>query len=125
MFDETVDGKQKVIDLKKNYGLPTTVEFEEEVEDMTAYTASVEQKGISKGFSQGFSQGLSQGIDRGIDISLIDMIIKKVKKYKSIDQIADELEESVDDIRPKYDAVITNPGKTAEEIYNILRNEGN
>ena len=80
------------------------------------------KENFEDGLAQGISQGLSQGIDRGIDISLIDMIIKKVKKNKSIDQIANELEESVDDIRPKYDAVIANPGKTAEEIYRIMQN---
>ena len=76
-------------------------------------------------FEDGLAQGISQGLEQGLELKLIDNIIKKVKKYKSIDQIADELEESVDDIRLKYNAVIENKGKTAEEIYSILQNVEN
>lgn len=94
LFDETVDGKQKVIDLKKNYGLPTTIEFEEEVEDMTAYTASVEQKGISKGFSQGFNQGISQGIEQGIKSLVVSLRSVGVSREKAIECVSREYKKS-------------------------------
>ena len=53
-------------------------------------------------------------------IKLINQIIKKVNKEKALDVIADELEEDVETIRPIYDVVVANPGKNAEEIYDIL-----
>ena len=53
-------------------------------------------------------------------IKLINQIIKKVNKEKALDVIADELEEDVETISPIYDVVVANPGKNAEEIYDIL-----
>ena len=48
------------------------------------------------------------------------MIIMKTAKRKPIDQIADEMEVDIEFIRPMYDAVIANPGKSAEEIYRLM-----
>ena len=47
---------------------------------------------------------------------MFSMIQKKRAKGKSLVQIADELEEDVEVIRPLYDLVEKYPDKTAEEL---------
>lgn len=42
--------------------------------------------------------------------------IKKAAKGKSLDLIAEELEEDTVSIAPVYDLVIQNPGRTATEL---------
>ena len=49
----------------------------------------------------GFSNGLSNGSEQ----HLLSQIQKKVEKGKSLSVIADELEETVDTIRPLYERV--------------------
>ena len=46
-----------------------------------------------------------EGFQQGRESALLSMIIKKVKKGKSVAEIASELEEEVADIQPLYDAV--------------------
>lgn len=45
------------------------------------------------------------------------------EKNKNLEQIVDELEEPMEEIRPIYDQVKQHPDKTAEEIYNLINNE--
>ena len=54
-------------------------------------------------------------------MTLIKLIAKKVGKNKSLEAIADETEEDVEYIRPLYEAIITNPEKTPEEIYELMK----
>ena len=68
-----------------------------------------------------FEAGMTAGEAAGRTMILIAMIIKKISKNKSLDIIADETEEDVEYIRPLYDAVIAHPGKTPEEIYELLK----
>ena len=51
---------------------------------------------------------------------IISLIIKKVEKNKTLNVIADEVEEEIKIVQPIYDAVMANPGKGADEIYRIL-----
>ena len=51
-------------------------------------------------YNDGVEEGRAEGYRR-----LVTSIIKKLQKNKSLDQIADELEESVKDIQPIYDIV--------------------
>lgn len=46
------------------------------------------------------------GREQGETRKLINQIIKKVQKQKTLEQIADELEEDTETILPLYDAVI-------------------
>ena len=57
------------------------------------------------GVEEGRAEGYSAGIVKGNVERLVNSIIKKLEKNKSIEQIADELEESVEDIQPIYDIV--------------------
>ena len=45
------------------------------------------------------------------------------EKNKNLEQIVDELEEPMEEIKPIYDQVKQHPDKTAEEIYNLINNE--
>lgn len=57
-------------------------------------------------------------------ISKIKLVIKKVKKEKSVALIADELEEEESDIKPVYDAVIMSaPEYNVDDIIKELKGE--
>ena len=51
-------------------------------------------------------QGIEQGIEQGDRLRLLAQIQKKLAKGKSLEQIADELEETVEVIRPLYEQVV-------------------
>ncbi|MBQ7066705.1 MAG: hypothetical protein IJN92_07770 [Lachnospiraceae bacterium] len=53
-----------------------------------------------EGFEDGLTQGLEQGLAQGQELNLISLICKKLKKDKSIEQIAEELEEEISVIEP-------------------------
>ena len=48
---------------------------------------------------------LEQGIEQGARLRLLSQIQKKLAKGKSLEQIADELEETVESILPLYEQV--------------------
>ena len=62
-----------------------------------------------EGVQIGIEQGIEQGIPVGDNIRLIILVQKKLTKGKSLDVIADELETTVEEIKPIYDAVIKYP----------------
>ncbi len=55
------------------------------------------------GREEGHAAGLAEGEIR----KLLTLIIKKVTKGKSIEQIADDLEEDTDTLTPLYESVIS------------------
>nr|MCR5801175.1 transposase [Lachnospiraceae bacterium] len=59
--------------------------------DEEAYMEALKEDAREEGLAQGISQGISQGEERKI----IEQICKKLRKNKTIEQIADELEEEV------------------------------
>ena len=80
------------------------------------------QEGFEDGLTQGMERGLEQGLTQGQELKLISLICKKLKKDKSIEQIAEELEEEISvielickvasDFAPEYDV---------HEIYQALQ----
>ena len=52
----------------------------------------------NSGVNVGIEQGIEQGIERGIETKLLEQIEKKLAKGKSVEQIAQELEETIDRI---------------------------
>ncbi len=81
--------KEKKAILEKDFQIPMTERMEAEVEHMCNLSDGVEQKGIEK----------------GIEREHIRAIQKKLEKSKSIEQIADELEIEVSDVK-KYIQII-------------------
>lgn len=84
----TPQEKEKIIYSK--YGIETTVELEGGLREMCNLSDLIEERGIAK----------------GKDTLLLSQIQKKLVKSKSLEQIADELEETVDVIRPLYEQVL-------------------
>ena len=68
------------------------------------YNDGVEE-GRAEGYLSGIAEGRASGIAEGTVRYLVASVVKKVQKNKTLDQIADELEESVEDIHPIYDIV--------------------
>ena len=65
--------------------------------------------------------GVEEGMELGIELGEIILIQKKIIKGKTLDAIAEDLESTVDEIRPIYDAVQKFPaGTEAEKIYEEL-----
>ena len=60
--------------------------------------------GVEEGRAEGYSSGIAEGRAEGYR-RLVNSIIKKLQKNKSLEQIADELKESVETIQPIYDIV--------------------
>ena len=81
------------------------------------------QSAENRGRREGKEEGRKEGIYQGKILTQISMIQKKVKKNKNLEQIVDELEEPMEEIKPIYDQVKQHPDKTAEEIYNLINNE--
>ena len=66
-------------------------------------------------------QALERGMKQGEALKLISQIMKKVRRGKAPETIADELEESADTIRPIYEVVKQCTFDcTPEEIYKKL-----
>lgn len=63
------------------------------------------EEGRASGIAEGRASGIAEGRAEGAVHHLVASVVKKVQKNKTLDQIADELEESVEDIHPIYDIV--------------------
>lgn len=68
---------------------------------------------------EGRIDGISQGLDLGEKKKIITQIQKKIAKSKSLEQIAEELEEDISSLQPLYDLVIKNPEKTVDELLGL------
>ncbi|MBP3617365.1 MAG: hypothetical protein J6J38_04935 [Lachnospiraceae bacterium] len=77
--------KEKEKHLSTEYGFETSIELEGGLKQMCNYSEWIEEKGIEKG--------------------MLSLIQKKLVKGKSLEQIADELEETVENILPLYEQV--------------------
>ena len=65
--------------------------------------------------------GIEQGIEQGMEKALVFMVVKKIKKGKDIDVIAEELEEDKEKIgKIFYAAMETAPGYDIDEICDAL-----
>ena len=77
---------------------------------------------IDQGIAQGMAQGIAQGIQRGEAIKLIEMVCKKMQKEKTVEEIAESLEESEETIERiyqvalKYHANVEEKEKIYEEL---------
>lgn len=72
---------------------------------------------------EGFNEGKSIGIAEGEYLCLISQIKKKIQKAKSLEQIADELEDSPAKIRLFYKLILENPDKESSEIFALYQQQ--
>ena len=96
LFDERINGPDKVQKFKSEYGLSMTKEVESEVTGMCTYATAMENKGIKKGIEKGISKGMKK--------TLIGQICRKLRKGKTLAQIVDELDEDESKIKPIFDS---------------------
>ena len=78
------------------------------------------EKGIKKGIEEGIEKGMEKGIPKGMNLKTLAQIQKKYAKGKSLSQMAEELEEEEESLRPLYELVVKYPDKTAEELTELL-----
>ena len=71
----------------------------EDVQKIMMFDLSYEKQ-MENAKREWYTEGRTEGYRR-----LVTSIIKKFQKNKSLEQIADELEESIEDIQPIYDIV--------------------
>lgn len=75
-------------------------------------------EGLAEGRAEGLAKGLAEGLDEGRKKEKISLISKKIAKNKSLEQIADELEEDKDSILPIYNIICKMPSDVdTDEIY--------
>ena len=65
---------------------------------------------------EGREEGRQDGLEEGDALRLISQVQKKIAKGKPPDVMADELESSVEEIRPIYDSAVRFPTDTDPEI---------
>ena len=84
------------------------------LEYMTRYVRDMDIR------EEGVEMGLEIGLNKGDSLRLISLIQKKIQKSKSLETIADELEETPNSIRSIYDLIRQHPDKSAEEILECM-----
>lgn len=82
----------------------------EEVVEVSIY--DYDEEAVRKILAQEYAQeaakkAFSEGEQSGEQLKIVTQIIKKVKKSKTLETIASELEEEEADIKPIYDAVVS------------------
>ncbi len=97
-------------ELREIHGMLSKVRQDEEVE--LNYMKIFEQEQMIR----------EDGIEEGEELHLIQLILKKVSKGRTLETIAEELESEVEDIAKLYDIIKSNPDKTREEIFELYHN---
>ncbi|MBE5923938.1 MAG: Rpn family recombination-promoting nuclease/putative transposase [Lachnospiraceae bacterium] len=71
---------------------------------------------------QGWNEGRAEGRAEGETLHLVSQVCKKLAKGKNLDEIADELEEDVEVIKPMYDvAVKYAPDYDVEKVFEAYK----
>ena len=74
---------------------------------LTEYNEELHLKNVREcGYEEGYDNGYDSGLDQGRRQKEIDLIVKKVRKGQSLEQIADALETSADQLKEIYKAVV-------------------
>ena len=92
----------------------------DEQEEREYQRAEGRAEGRELGLAEGRELGLAEGIERGVNLNRLTQIQKKCAKGKSLDQMAEELEEEKEKLRPLYELAVKYPDRTAEELLELL-----
>ncbi len=77
-------------------------------------------RGKKQGLEQGLEQGLAQGIPQGGELKLIQQVHRKLRKNKTAEEIAEDLEEPLENIVRICKAIHECESETPKEIYEFL-----
>lgn len=80
------------------------------------------ETGLQEGRRAGLQEGRQEGLREGLLRSLIVLVIKKMKKGKTVSVIAEELEEETEVIQRIYDLVSENQGECEEKLVELYQN---
>ena len=73
-----------------------------EIRDRNARESYVRKEGVK----QGIERGIERGIEQGEDIKLIELVQRKIRKGKTPEVIAEELDEPLDNVERVCEAVL-------------------
>ena len=123
--------KKKI--LEEDYGLKMSVELEGRMNEMcnvSDYWEEValqtgrkegREEGRKEGREEGRKEGREEGRKEGRKKEQVSLIVKKIKKNKTVAEIADDLEEKEEVIAPIYEAALSmKPDYDVEKIYELL-----
>lgn len=102
LFSKKMSVQEKEEKLERNFGMRMTEKVKEGAGSMCNYSDWVEERaierGMAKGIAQGMAQGMAQGIAQGEKNLLISQVKKKLDKNMTVVEIAEALEQNVEDI---------------------------
>ena len=99
--------KKKI--LEEDYGLKMSVELEGRMNEMCNVSDYWEEVALQTGREEGRKK------------EQVSLIVKKIKKNKTMAEIADDLEEKEEVIAPIYEAALSmKPDYDVEKIYELL-----
>ena len=91
LFDERINGAEKVMKLKSVYGLNITREVESEVTKLCTYATAMENKGIAKGIAKEKERGLKALIQSlKVYVSDFDELYTAVIKNEEYEKVTRE-----------------------------------
>ena len=107
LLSPRLDSGEKIRQLEYEFDIPMENDMGEELNQMcnlSDYVVEIglkegREQGIKEGIKEGIEQGIQQGIQQGKEQLLTQQVAKKHAKGKSVQEIADELEEDEKVIR--------------------------
>ena len=112
MFSKSEFLEKKKI-LEEYYGLKMSVELEGRMNEMCNVSDYWEEVALQTGRKEGRKEGRKK--------EQVSLIVKKIKKNKTVSEIADDLEEKEEVIAPIYEAALSmKPDYDVEKIYELL-----
>ena len=120
LFSMEMKAEKKIKELEQRFHIPMEKKLEKELNQMCNLSDYVVEVGLKKGMEQGMKQGMKQGMERGRLLQQIEVIQKKIRKGKSLEQTIDEMEAERSLIEPIYRAVQENPQSDAEKLADQL-----
>lgn len=120
LFSVEMNAGEKMRKLEQDFHIPMEQKIEKELNQMCNLSDYVVEVGLKKGMEQGIKQGMEQGVEQGLErgrlLQQIEVIQKKIRKGKSLEQTADEMEEERGKIEPIYKMIWEEPQSPAEVL---------
>ena len=96
----------------------------QEVNGMTDIFMEIVQEKFDRKLKEETEKAVGKAVEEALETARlterISLIQKKCAKNKPLSVIAEELETESDEVLPIFNIIIQNPGKTAEEICELI-----
>ena len=103
---------EKLSVMEQEYDIPVNEDIRKEVGIMCNLSQGIKEAGLAEGLEKGLEKGRLEG--------RYFLIKKKLSAGKSLEQIADEVEETVEEIQPIVDILMEHPEYDVDEVYASL-----